>query len=930
VTEPGLKHGSGAAKKQAQKKGERHPPRWCRTFVILANEEGRKVITIRMGWIIPVGALLLTGLPVEAREKGDGSLRRSLYEGTPPNPVIQAMVDSVSRERIRGYLEKLVGFYTRHTNSDTLSPGRGIGAARRWVRDQFQEFSDRSGGRLRPELFWFEETICGRPARHANVLATLPGTLSEAKERHFIVSGHLDDRTFGVCDDTSFAPGANDDGSGTASSIEAARVMSPFAVDATVIFMAVTGEDQGLFGSRAYARWARAHNLRIDGMLTNDVIGNIIGPTGSVDSLRVRHFSIGPSTSPSRQLARYWKLKGEQYVPGFTVQLIPAQDRPGRGGDHISFNEQGYAAVRFTEPDERLEHQHSNTDVVENMSPAYVAKVTQVTVAGLASLALAPETPTTALEVWDVGNGTDLQVRWTATNREPDFAGYRLAIREPDSLFYSRIVPVGNVTEFTLRGLEPEKPVYLSLSALDQQGNESIFGQEVLATPRRVPLAPQGLDATSKPNGIELRWQANRELDLEGYTLYRRKAGDSDFTVHASLGVGVQDFFDSVAVAPHTFYFYYLRARDQEGQESEPSVVVKGRLATHDRGILIIDGTRDGSGRPLQPTDAEVDDFYDRLLQGFPVAGQWDIADSTAQQLSLSDADMSPYSTVVWNSEVTPTALPIARDSSALKKYLDNGGNLLLIGWNLSTSISGQAGEMKSFPPGSFMRDYLKVASSRTTPASQRDFKGADPRIASYPPLTVDSLKVPLFGANLLSMDTFLSLVEEPRTQVLYTYRSSAIPPSTDHGQPVAVRYLGRDFKVILIDFPLFFMTEDSARAAIQQALRDLGETAVQVKGLGKDAPPARFSLEANYPNPFNVTTRLAYRVARPAVVSLRLYNLLGQAVRTLVDERQEPGRYVRTWDGKTDDGTDAPTGVYLYEMRAGEFVQVRKLLLLR
>ena len=169
----------------------------------------------------------------------------------------------------------------------------------------------------------------------------------------------------------------------------------------------------------------------------------------------MRHFSEGPSTSPSRQLTRYFKLKGEQYVPSMTINLIPAVDRPGRSGDHVPFNTNGYAAVRFTEPVERFDFQHSDLDVLENMSPSYSAQITRLSVAGLAAMALAPETPQSEVQIQDVGNGTELLCSWDATNTEPDFAGYRIAWRFQDSLYYEQIVGVDNVTEYTLDGLTP-------------------------------------------------------------------------------------------------------------------------------------------------------------------------------------------------------------------------------------------------------------------------------------------------------------------------------------------------------------------------------------------------------------------------------------------------------------------------------------------
>ncbi|MFB3056020.1 MAG: M28 family peptidase, partial [Ignavibacteriaceae bacterium] len=229
--------------------------------------------------------------------------QQKYYGGTPINPIVEAMINSVSTDSILINLQTLVSFNTRHTNSDTTSANFGIGAARNFILSKFQQFSNQTSGGVQPSFFVFPATVCGIfNSAHKNVLATIPG--SDTPDRIFIASGHMDGRTNSNCDNTSFAPSANDDGSGTVVSIEMARVISQFAdeIENTLILMTVTGEDQGLFGSTAYADWAFDNNLRIDGMITNDVVGNITGcvnpacPNGEfiTDSTSVRHFSGGP------------------------------------------------------------------------------------------------------------------------------------------------------------------------------------------------------------------------------------------------------------------------------------------------------------------------------------------------------------------------------------------------------------------------------------------------------------------------------------------------------------------------------------------------------------------------------------------------------------------------------------------------------------
>lgn len=862
-----------------------------------------------------------------------------LYQGTPINPIIETMLNSVSTDSIFSYLDTLVSFYTRHTNSDTTSPVTGIGAARNFIYSKFDQFGGQTNGGVQPGFFLFPATVCGIfSSAHKNVLGTINGT--QTPDRIFIVSGHMDGRTHGICDNTSFAPSANDDGSGAVVSIEMARVISQFAddIESTLIIMTVTGEDQGLFGSTAYADWAFANNLRIDGMITNDVVGNITGcvdpacPNGNfiTDSTSVRHFSGGPSTSSSRQFTRYMKLKAEQYISEvpWTVNLIPSLDRPGRGGDHRPFYENGYSAARFTEPHEFGDgsggngRQHNEFDLIEFVNIPYIARIVKTNLTGFAILAMAPETPSAPLNVQNAGNGTDFILTWLGTNSEPDFTGYRIALRNPDSLFYQQIIPVGNVNQFTLTGLTPEQPIYLCYSALDTSGNESIFSIEVLVTPSNIPATPQGLDATSMPTGIQLTWLPNTELDLDGYLITRTDptGSSTQFNVNASQ----TNFFDNSATQ-HTLYHYTIQARDTDNNLSPPSAAKLGQLATHDMGILLLDASRDESGiSPIFPSDEQVDSFYYNILANFNVAAEWDIADSLEIDLNISDADMAIYSTVILHSDVRRPTHKIAEDTVALRKYLENGGQLFISGWQIIESASQILSAIKIFEPGNFVYDILQTDTSEN--AITDDFRGADPVIPEYHPITVDSVKIPNFGGDLISMEVLRSISGGSNTEVLYTYRSSEIPPSEFHGLPVALRHITASLQIIVIDFPLYYIKQTESQQLITQGLIDLGEiTGIKDETDNTAAIPDRFELSQNYPNPFNPVTIIKYGIPVKSNVVLSLYNILGEQVRVIVNEEKEPGIYKIELNAK-----NLPSGIYFYQLRAGNYFETNKMVLLK
>ncbi|MDQ3754786.1 MAG: M20/M25/M40 family metallo-hydrolase, partial [Acidobacteriota bacterium] len=436
-----------------------------------------------------IAALLapVTGTQRAGRRRAEGRAPESSRLASRRDPQIGQMLRAVDARNIELTIRKLVSFGTRNTLSAQDNPARGIGAARDWLRDEFQKIAATSGGRMTVELQGYTQEVDPKvprvktPTRITNVVATLKGTQPASVARMYVVSGHYDSMCTNPSDAECDAPGANDDASGTAAVLEMARVMAPYQFDATIVFMAVAGEEQGLLGSIYFAEQAKQKNLNIEGMLTNDIVGNTLGGNGVRDRRSVRVFSEGvPSTetpeeaavrrgtggendSPSRQLARYIEAIGELYVPGFDVRLIYRQDRYLRGGDHKPFFERGFAAVRFTEPNEDYTHQHQNVrtengkiygDLPEFVDFAYIAQVARVNCAALATLARAPAKPkAVGLVTKRLTNDTDLQ--WAA-NTEPDLAGYEIVWRDTTSPVWTGSRFVGNVTSYTMAGMSKD------------------------------------------------------------------------------------------------------------------------------------------------------------------------------------------------------------------------------------------------------------------------------------------------------------------------------------------------------------------------------------------------------------------------------------------------------------------------------------------
>lgn len=433
------------------------------------------------------------------QSRSQASITRKKRPRTRRNTQIPKIIAEINPRNIENTIRKLVSFGTRNTLSEQNDPNRGIGAARDWLYSEFQKAAAQSGGRMTVEKQSFEQAKAQRvpqPTMLTNIVATLKGTQPESVNRVYVVSGHYDSMCRSAIDAKCDAPGANDDASGTAAVLEMARVMARYTFDATIIFMTVPGEEQGLLGAAYFAEEAKKSKMDIEGMFTNDIIGNSLGGNGVRDTRTVRVFSEGVPTnetpqeaitrrsvggendSQSRQLARFVKEVGERYVPHMKVWMIYRRDRYGRGGDHQPFLERGFAAVRFTEPNENFQHQHQNVrtengekfgDLPEFVDFKYVANVARVNAAALAALASAPARPKTV--VFPAAQGYDTPIRWEA-NKEPDIAGYEIVWRDTTEAVWTHSQDVGNVLTFTMKGMSKDN-YFFGVRAVDKNGNRS-------------------------------------------------------------------------------------------------------------------------------------------------------------------------------------------------------------------------------------------------------------------------------------------------------------------------------------------------------------------------------------------------------------------------------------------------------------------------
>jgi len=424
------------------------------------------------------------------------------------DPEIEAMVKEVNADSLQSYIKSMVAFGTRSTVSSVTDKKKGIGAARNWVLGQFQRWAAASGGRLTAFVDTTTYPADGRrvkePINLGNTVATLKGT-DPNDNRIFLISGHLDSRRTDVMDGVSDAPGANDDGSGSAAVMECVRVMSKHSFPATVVFVTVSGEEQGLLGANYMAKKAKAANWNIEAVLNNDIMGsNNSNETNIINNTQVRVFSEGlpayeldkqaknirqlglENDGKARQLARYVKEVGERYVDNLEVMLIYRNDRFLRGGDHTPYVENGYAAVRITEMNENYNHQHQDVrtekgvvygDLPEFMDFEYLRKNTAMNLANLANLAKSPSMPQEVkVEVRNLTNGTQLSWKAPAAGKPK---GYYVLLRETTSPVWQR--------KFLVTGTAADLPYskdnyFFAVQSVSEGGNE---GLPVVPTPGR-------------------------------------------------------------------------------------------------------------------------------------------------------------------------------------------------------------------------------------------------------------------------------------------------------------------------------------------------------------------------------------------------------------------------------------------------------------
>jgi hypothetical protein len=797
--------------------------------------------------------------------------------------LITQITSSVNPDSVRFFIQSLQNFQTRFLFANTRD------AVAAWIKNQFMQmgFVD-----VVIDSFQYQGTW------QKNVVATLPGIYEP--QVYNILGGHQDSYSSG--DPMIFAPGADDNASGIAAVLEIARVVmaNNYQPESTIKFITFAAEEYGLWGSVDYAQKALNAGMNIKIMINHDMISHTYNPVNQseVDINRYSGFDY------LRDLAFYC-------VENYSILSPMNGGLNSSGSDSHSFWERGFPSVYFEESD-FSPYYHSPADTIGNYNMEYCAEVIKSSCATLLMNVVMP-TVVQNYKLVDAGTGNSLLLTWSP-NASPDFYSYKIYVGNQSGVYDSMLTTIDTI--YTLSNLIEGNLYYVGVLVLDQDGYESLI-VERSATPFELPFAPQGFTAAPLWHQVKLSWFENTEYDFYGYNIYR---SDTEGQLGIKLNQNIyQDTTYVDATALNGIYYYYtVKAVDNLLNESLNNTTLRSRVVSMDQGILIVDETSDGDGSPMNPTDVEVDNFYDELLTHFNNE-QYDMIEES--QIGL--ADLGAFSTVIWHgNDITDMNAPFDYKEELIK-YLNFGGNFLYTGYRPSKAFEKVVGLNGTFGNGDFIFDYLKIEETKGNVFAL--FNEAKSLTAGYNNIFVDSLKTLASDEfHLKNIEMVKSSNEGTEIFSFGTNFDSTSQQGFLKGKPVGVEYIGNDFKTITLSFPLYYMNKDQAKSLIEYILTNKFDEVMPVDEQISEIPSA-YQLYQNYPNPFNPSTTISYSIPEDGFVKLAVYNMLGEEVATIVNNVQKAGRYEVNFDGSS-----LSSGVYVYRMEAANYTASKKLILLR
>jgi hypothetical protein len=593
------------------------------------------------------------------------------------------------------------------------------------------------------------------------------------------------------------------------------------------------------------------------------------------------------------------------------------------GSDHWPFYQLGYNAF-FAHEYVFSSQYHSPSDSIAYINFDYMEKVVRAGLASLVTLSNYPG-PVKDVDYVDAGDAEKLYINWLP-NPENDLVNYFLYWGTERGIYDSvRAVPSIYDSD-TLSGLMADSTYHITVTAHNDQGYESLIRTEITATPTLVPKAPDGFAVRPGLRKILLSWFANKEADLDHYDIFRSTTQGSYFELLATEIESTS--YEDTTIESGIWYFYYVTAVDTGGLHSNASGIDSSTAITLDQGILVVDETMNGNGKPGNPSDAQQDSFYAEIFEGF----NFHLYDYPYIGEKPTLAKMGPYSTVVWlDDDISHHSFGDPGNIDLITDYLEYGGNVVWCTW----SGLQRFGDLPTaFWEGNFAYDYLHIQWADWN--QEYDFVGAKAvEPLQYPNVELDASKLEsTWDGKLRDM---VKLDYYGGAEPIYLYDSFEDDTAFED-KVCGIKYLGPTYGLIFVGFPIFYLKADDAKGLMQAAMRDLGEPATEVKEEQDLLTGANtFVLNQNYPNPFNSSTSIPFKVngSQPAEkgtipTTLTVYNILGQKVKRLLNEEKLPGNYSIIWDGKDERGKDVASGIYFYQLKVGDFRLSKKMLLLK
>lgn len=795
---------------------------------------------------------------------------------------IQQLISQVSADSVMAFIQSMQDLQTRYALADNRLE------VAYWIKAQFERF-----GITNVELQPFEWNL----STQYNVVATIPGTMYP--NEYLVVGGHHDSITYTT--PYELAPGADDNASGSVAAIEMARVMmaANYQPRCSIRFVTFAAEEFGLWGSQYNANISAATGENIRLMINHDMIANNNPGNHSVQ-LMPYEGALPHSQHAATLTQEYTNL---DVVYGYLNSS---------SSDSYSYWVNGYPVVYYFETD-FSPYYHSDQDLTTYIDPVYAAEVIRASTAVAVSFADMPGAPQN-VSAWDVGDGSSLYISWDEIN-DPAVDFFRVYYSSDSWNTWQ--TQESSINNCTITGLNAGTYYDVAIATVDNDGNESYLVY-CSGTPWANPLTPVNLTETPDLNQVQLQWDANTELDHYGYWVYRSTdpgqlgdkihpgtLNDNYFTDHNAAGLA------------DVYYYYRVVALDQDQNQSEPTAAISSRPVTLDQGVLIVDESLDYAGsNPFQPTDAMVDEFYNRVLDNFNTQNLDLLALGELPRL----ADIGVFGSILWHgTDTSDMTIPyFVRDQ--LAKYLELGGNILFTGYQPSLAFDLNASYPSSFDEDNYLNSVLGI--SGVDYSIQGRFKYAMPQIENFPALQVDSLKTSsAFNGHIIRVE---ALQTAPGASTVYTYGSDYADDSTQGQLNDGVVAIFNEYgagRIFSLSFPLYHMQEPGTRALLNHVFRYyFSESSPNHDEV---VTPAALGLRS-YPNPFNSHSSFVVQGLDPKqAMKVEIFNLKGQRIRTLHDAE---AKTELSWDAKDDSGRTVASGIYFVKLSQGNRTITKKM----